>query len=251
MIDTIKFRAGEYIFKKGEQSVFAYIVESGQVEIIDTHRKKSIVLNIVDSGEIFGEMGIIDDKPRSASARAITDIEVTAIDIDRFVDMLMKDPKRVLKFIQVYFEHIRTLTAMLTDGKDTPINSVSQPGVSVTLMPLTAVTATAIGKKSLEIQRFPIRIGREADLNESIMLDQNDLVLPDKKPFKLSRNHASIEYQKSCFVVRDRGSYYGTIVNGEKIGGRRFQSANVLKPGFNELILGKNDSVYRFKIVVE
>ena len=66
--------AGEKFFKEGEEGNRAYVVQAGEVEITkstgDGDEDKSIVLGTIGKGGIFGEMALIDDQPRMASARA-------------------------------------------------------------------------------------------------------------------------------------------------------------------------------------
>ncbi len=65
-------QAGDKIFKEGDEGNRAYVVQAGVVEIIKStgDEDKDIVLGTIGKGGIFGEMALIDDKPRMASARA-------------------------------------------------------------------------------------------------------------------------------------------------------------------------------------
>lgn len=81
MSDLI-FSAGEVIFKELYPSDHAYIIKRGKVEIYRTHpdgTEESLAM--LSRGEMFGEYGVLDDKPRSASARAIEDTELQIMDI--------------------------------------------------------------------------------------------------------------------------------------------------------------------------
>ena len=65
------FKAGETIFREGDEADKAYIIESGYVEIFVGSGEEAIQLNVLGPGDIFGEMGIVDASPRSASVKAI------------------------------------------------------------------------------------------------------------------------------------------------------------------------------------
>ncbi|TVP70305.1 MAG: EAL domain-containing protein [Leptolyngbya sp. LCM1.Bin17] len=65
------FKAGETIFREGDEADKAYIIESGYVEIFVGSGEEAIQLNVLGPGDIFGEMGIVDTSPRSASVKAI------------------------------------------------------------------------------------------------------------------------------------------------------------------------------------
>lgn len=76
--------AGKKIFSEGEAGDEAFIIESGDVEIFRTERGKEIQLGIVGKGSLIGEMALIDDQPRMATARAVNQAVVIAIGPDAF-----------------------------------------------------------------------------------------------------------------------------------------------------------------------
>ena len=58
-------------------------------------------------GEFFGEMGVIDDLPRSASARAKGAVVCMSVDHDAFMDMLLTSPAESIELLKVLFERLR------------------------------------------------------------------------------------------------------------------------------------------------
>lgn len=74
MPKQIQYAAGDVIFRQGYPGDHAYIIQSGSVEIYDQQPDGSIKqLAILGKGEMFGELALLDDAPRSASARAHED----------------------------------------------------------------------------------------------------------------------------------------------------------------------------------
>lgn len=71
--------AGESIFSQGGQGKTAFLVESGEVEISTTKNGRKLVISRLGPGEIFGELALFSDQPRSASAKAICDSELAII----------------------------------------------------------------------------------------------------------------------------------------------------------------------------
>ena len=65
-----RFAAGETIFAEGDPSDYAYLIWSGDVEILKSTPKGDNRLAILGKDEFLGEMGVIDEQPRSATARA-------------------------------------------------------------------------------------------------------------------------------------------------------------------------------------
>jgi CRP-like cAMP-binding protein len=77
-----EYKAGQVIFRQGYPSDTAYVIQSGKVEIYhelpDGSEKPIVVLG---PGQMFGEYGVLDDAPRSASARAMEDTVLMTVDI--------------------------------------------------------------------------------------------------------------------------------------------------------------------------
>ena len=70
------FKDGEVIFAEGSVGDCAYLIEHGTIEISIQHNGSPIVLAARSAGEIFGEMAMVDNLPRSASARAVGEVEL-------------------------------------------------------------------------------------------------------------------------------------------------------------------------------
>ena len=96
------FVAGDVLFREGDPADFAYLIHSGHVEI-----RKSTPYGTV---RVRGPGGIIDDRPRSAAARTIDNVQASAFDQRAFVNMLFHRPGDSLMFIRSLCERLRTLT---------------------------------------------------------------------------------------------------------------------------------------------
>jgi EAL domain-containing protein (putative c-di-GMP-specific phosphodiesterase class I) len=76
---TRHYQAGELIFSEGDEGNYAYIVEEGQVEIWTVVNGDRLVLNVLEPGRLFGELALVDWKPRSASASALNDCILSVV----------------------------------------------------------------------------------------------------------------------------------------------------------------------------
>ena len=103
--DYKHFRKGEYIFKQGDPGDVMYAVVEGEVEI-DVNGSQ---ISVVRSGEVLGEMALIDKKPRCATALALSDCKVVVIDEQRFNFLLQQTPMFVTQIMKVMSERIRTM----------------------------------------------------------------------------------------------------------------------------------------------
>jgi CRP-like cAMP-binding protein len=104
---AVSFPAGQTIFKHGEPSAGKmFAVSEGEVDIqINDH-----ALETIGPGGIFGEMGLIDNHPRSANAIAKTEVKVVAIDERRFNFLVQHNPFFALQVMRVMTERIRRLS---------------------------------------------------------------------------------------------------------------------------------------------
>ncbi len=70
-----QFSKGEVLIREGERGECAYIIESGEVEILVQRDGQLIQIGTRGPGSLLGEMAIIDDKPRTATVRALEDCD--------------------------------------------------------------------------------------------------------------------------------------------------------------------------------
>ncbi len=102
------FKGGDVIFREGERSNAAYLITSGQVEIVRVRDGgKSETIAVLNQGEYFGEMGAIDDKPRSATAIAKGPMACMSVGQEEFRDMLLNRPQESIDLLKVLFERLR------------------------------------------------------------------------------------------------------------------------------------------------
>lgn len=90
-MDTLEYvvvEAGNLVFREGDRGYCAYLIEKGAVEISVIRSGESIVLARRSQGEIFGEMAIIDDKPRTATARALEDCTLLTVTREQLANRL-------------------------------------------------------------------------------------------------------------------------------------------------------------------
>lgn len=263
------FQPGELIFREGDEAHDAYWIISGRVEIsIETPQGPS-VLTTLEEGEIFGEMGMIDDLPRAASARATTATEVDVVNERDFHNEVLRDEARLLPYLDTLFERLRSANAMLRAElakrrtSDLVAPRVGRYGVGVPASTTPVAKPNAITIASTErsasfhpdglqvnIRKFPFRIGRAMDELGLPGFGRVDLALPDVRPYSVSRGHCLIERKSNAYFVRDCGSHLGTIVNGTPLGADATETTAQLVTGGNALILGTEDSQHEYLVTI-
>ncbi len=247
----VTFKKGKVIIEKDSHGSCAYVIESGRVEISDLANNKKVVLAILGEGQMFGEMGLIEDKPRSATVTAIDDVRLEVFNRKRFNELFKKNPEVLLPIMKSLFERLRTVNNLLISKEAADIVIPSEYMQSnnsklAILSGLNKVSLDALGGVKMKISLFPFKVGREHELGEDDVLSDNDLYLKDFAPFNVSRNHFLIDKIDGEFVVIDRGSHMGTIVNGKRIDVQN----KLNKRKDNIIIIGSQTSPFKFKLEV-
>lgn len=110
VLDRKTIPAGTQIFREGDQGRNAFIVQSGEVEIWKGNDNEHRRLGVVAKGGIFGEMALVDDTPRMASATALTDCVLVAASEKSFQDKLDRSDPFVVALLRIFARNIRSLT---------------------------------------------------------------------------------------------------------------------------------------------
>lgn len=97
------FDAGDKIFIQGDNGNCMYVVKSGRVNI----QAAGMVLENVGANGVFGEMSLIDEAPRSATAIAAEVSEVVRVDQAAFQQLVRHDPEFALRLMRLMADRIR------------------------------------------------------------------------------------------------------------------------------------------------
>ena len=106
-----KFDAGHIIVKEGETGVGFYLLLDGRVEV----RKSRKVLTTLSSGDFFGEMGLIDDQPRSADVIAVTPTTTFCINPWTFTGAVKGNPEIAMGMMKVLVGRLRETNKALSE----------------------------------------------------------------------------------------------------------------------------------------
>ena len=107
--DTRNFAAGQQIFREGEPGDFMYVVVEGEVDLFIHDR----LVESLRAGGVLGEMALIDQTPRSASAVARTECRLVAIDERRFKFLVQQTPNFSLQLMRVIADRLRRMDSLL------------------------------------------------------------------------------------------------------------------------------------------
>ena len=107
---------GSYIFREGESARYAYVLQSGTVEILKLGIDgETSLAELEQKNTIFGEMALIDGAPRSAGARAKSDVIVAQIDKPNFLNYVAQNPQAAHNIMVKLSQEVRHANAEIAE----------------------------------------------------------------------------------------------------------------------------------------
>ena len=111
-----KYRKSEVIFAEGSTGAEMYLIHSGKVLLsIGQNEAQQTPLVVLNPGDFFGEMALVDDSPRSATASAVEDdTELIVMDRARFLFLVRQQPEFALSLMHTLCERLRHMDRRLS-----------------------------------------------------------------------------------------------------------------------------------------
>jgi len=186
---------GTVIFGKGDEGSSMMAVLVGRVRISAVSADgKEVTLNVIGSGEIFGEIALLDGKPRSADATALEDSVLMVVERKQFLPFLLRNETLVERLLVVLCDRLRRTSSVLEE---------------IALFDLPARLARLIIKLSNDYGRPAPGGGTRIDLK----LSQRDLATlvastreTVNKQLRGWREQGMVEQLAGYLVVRDAGA---------------------------------------------
>jgi CRP-like cAMP-binding protein len=95
------YKKDETIFEEDSKGDSMYVIKSGAVKIIKKVKNQENTIAVLNPGEFFGEMALLDGQPRSAAVRATTDSEVYMISLTGYQKLRSDNPHTALKLMDI------------------------------------------------------------------------------------------------------------------------------------------------------
>ena len=111
-----RYRKSEIIFEEGSIGSEMYLIHSGRVLLsVRRNQAKQVPLVVLNPGDFFGEMALVDDSPRSTAASAVEDdTELIVIDRARFLFMVRQQPEFALSLMHTLCRRLRDMNTRLS-----------------------------------------------------------------------------------------------------------------------------------------
>jgi CRP-like cAMP-binding protein len=216
---------GDIIFSEGEIGNEMYIIQSGTVELLKSIGKESRVLATLEKGDFFGEMSVLEDLPRTASARAKTDVELVRINGTTFDTMLKGNTEIAVRMMRKLSRRLRDVTAMLEEALGREVAEEEKPAAAP-VAPKRAAPPARERDQCRLVATDPAMeffLNREGDTLvgrcDPVTGITPDIDLTSLDPQRsTSRRHAKL-YQMGghFYVMEEIGVMNGTFVNDHRV----------------------------------
>ncbi|TNE65229.1 MAG: cyclic nucleotide-binding domain-containing protein [Alphaproteobacteria bacterium] len=243
----ITFDIGETVYEQGAASDGIYMILDGQIDIWHHDDHEAHHIASLGSGELLGEVSVIERTNRSVSARASKTSKVLFIDAEAFrrsfADPLVRHVVHTLA-ARLRSSYAAKQTADRTDAKAQHFKS-DKPTIEGNSRVVADRLLTFV-----ELTEFPFLVGNLHTPQKHAQASPASLKVPLPGAPELAPNHFEIIKREGSIWIRDLGSPHGTIVNGEKLGKYTLKATARLHTGKNAVIAGAAESPVRFIVTV-
>lgn len=109
------FRPGEILIAEGDKGTTAFLVESGEVDILKEKDGEIVSIHSMGSGNLIGEIGLMTSEPRTASIMAKTTCSCMAFDRTSFMEVMYKHPGRMLDMFKIFSKRLSAANQRLAE----------------------------------------------------------------------------------------------------------------------------------------
>jgi hypothetical protein len=203
------FAAGEEIFREGDPGSEMFIIQEGQVEIVRHFEGGPRRLALLEKGDFFGEMALLDEQPRIATARAVSEASAVVITGATFTQMLRNEPEIAIRIMRKLSLRLREADQLLGHSAPPPAAVERSSSAAGFLTHRGSGIRLEIGWEST------VAVGRRDPVTG--IQPKVDLTGFDQER-SVSRRHAKLVRRSGqLYLVEDLGTTNGTFVNGERI----------------------------------
>ncbi len=216
------FTKGTVLFHEGDEGDEMYIIQTGRVAIKKKVKDGDTTLAVLEKGDFFGEMAILERMPRSAAAEVVEDGDLIVISNEIFGDMIKANPEIAVRMLRKYSIRLREANKQIEQilahgGGVMPETHEVQPSPTAGTLQAEAM-AYFISNNSgnvFPVFKSDVLIGRFDSVTG--MSPEVDLTNEDQSR-NISRRHARLVIKDGkYFIAEEIGTMNGTFLNGKKM----------------------------------
>lgn len=184
-----RYAAGEVIFREGDPGPEVFILQEGRVRVLKRVRLIERSLQILKPGDLFGESALLQGTPRTATAVALSDVLVLALDPDTFGALMQGSVQVAMRLVQQLVRRLRDAedqmeNMMLRDNQSKVVNALlklaSENGrisgsAQVAVSPLELSSRSGLDVDTVKRAVLQLREGQYIKIiEEKVMIDDID-----------------------------------------------------------------------------
>lgn len=114
LLEPVAWPRGSRVFDMGDIGMELYIITAGRIGIsVDPDPKRLVFINELKAGDALGEMALIDNEPRSATAHVLEDAQALALEKEKLHGLLMSYPELGIGMLRALSQRLRAMTPLL------------------------------------------------------------------------------------------------------------------------------------------
>jgi len=232
MSSFVEIPAGQFIFREGDPGNEMYIIETGAVEITRQVRGAQ-PLAVLEPGDFFGEMAVLEDQPRFASARAKENSRLLRIDRSAFAELVQQNFEIAVRIMRKLALRLRRTEQSLQHAS-TELGDIKRrlnaPTAAMSVSAELRAVSDAAALPAVVLMKFRHSSGAEF----AVRSNQRELLVGRPDPVTgvvpeidlgaldsqrtLSRRHAKVLIESGMIFLREEvGCANGTFINGVRI----------------------------------
>jgi hypothetical protein len=253
---TLGFGEGQVIFKQGEPSDRFFIIRSGQVVLTREANGTTTELGKAGPGEVVGEMGVLQNLPRSATATAKGRVWLYGMTLSDLADKRsdgQDHPGTIVSRVlaQRLRKSMEKLDQAALEKLAAPLAPPPAPAKNPGLSPVVKVAIRMGWRSGDQVQwseqssqhTLPMIFGREPG-PQGAPAGTEVVLIEENPPQRLAPVQFSLEIQNGAVVLRDDQSLHGTEVSGVSVGPSAGMTQVQLPAGTHVLVAGGEGSPY-------
>ena len=216
---VVEFNAQDTVFSQGEVGDHMYLIKEGEVEVLQDLGGYEKQVAVLERGDFFGEMAVLEKEKRSHSVRALTDTKVVEIDRSGFQHMLKRNAEiavRMIRKLSQRLAHTEDMLLRAFAGQAAVQEAAAAPAPEVNV--LARLLAIQDDTELPLPDKAEVTVGRVDPLNG--ILPDVDLTRIDTQ-LSTSRRHARLLRLGEGFYIQEEQATNGTYVNGQRISAER------------------------------
>lgn len=234
--------AGTTIFSTGDPSLAVYVIEEGEISIT-VGDPPGVEVARLGPGELFGESGVLECRVRAATATALTHVTLLQTEAEVFLKAFGLNNDGALALVKLLCRRLRdTSRRAAAPAREAEATAAIRLFLDHDRLP------AHYRMPPIDVTALPFQVGNRFGGEILPLVGQRSCTIPARDDLDLAAPHFELLRRDGRICVRDLGTRLGTIVNGAKLSRTGLETVAPLHTGANDVIAGRPDGPFRFRV---